>query len=156
MPISLPRDPKPVSLAPLALRWIALDADDMTLASFLKVNQARNWNDFTAALRDFVVPSQNFFYGDVDGHIGYYAPGRIPIRARGNGSLPADGSSGDDEWTGWIPFDKLPNLYDPVQHFIVTANNNPAATDYSYTLGVDWPEPYRATRIRDLLRGKRT
>ena len=77
--------------------------------AFLKVNEARNWNDFTAALRDFVVPSQNFVYGDVDGHIGYYAPGRIPIRARGDGSLPVDGSSGDDEWTGWIPFDKLPH-----------------------------------------------
>ena len=51
-------------------------------AAFLKVNEARNWNDFTAALRDFVVPSQNFVYADVDGHIGYYAPGRIPIRAQ--------------------------------------------------------------------------
>jgi penicillin amidase len=148
------RDPKPVPLAPLALRWTALDADDTTVPAFLKVNRARNWNDFTAALRDFVVPSQNFIYGDVDGHIGYYAPGRIPLRARGDGSLPADGSSGDEEWSGWIPFDNLPSLYDPAQHFIVTANNNPAATDYPYTLGVDWPEPYRATRIRDLLRDR--
>jgi penicillin amidase len=150
----LPGGPKPAALAPLALRWTALDPDDTTLASLLKVNQAHNWNDFTAALHDFVVPSQNFIYGDVEGHIGYYAPGRIPVRARGDGSLPVDGSSGDDEWTGWIPFDKLPRLYDPAEHFIVTANNNPAASDYSYTLGVDWPEPYRATRIRELLRGK--
>ena len=141
-------------LPPLALRWTALDADDTTLSSFLKVNGARNWSDFTAALADFVVPSQNFVYGDAEGHIGYYAPGRIPIRARGDGSLPSDGSSGDDEWTGWIPFDKLPHVYDPAEHFIVTANNNPAASDYPYMLGVDWPEPYRATRIRDLLGGR--
>ena len=141
-------------LPPLALRWTALDGDDTTLTSFLKVNGARNWEEFTAALADYVVPSQNFVYGDADGHIGYYAPGRIPIRARGDGSLPSDGSSGDDEWTGWIPFDKLPHLYDPAEHFIVTANNNPAASDYPYTLGVDWPEPYRATRIRDLIRDR--
>ena len=51
-------------------------------ASFLQLNEARNWDEFTAALRDFVVPSQNFVYADVDGHIGYYAPGRIPIRAQ--------------------------------------------------------------------------
>jgi penicillin amidase len=150
----LPRGSAPLPLPPLALRWTALDADDTTLTSFLKINGARNWGEFTAALADFVVPSQNFVYGDVDGHIGYYAPGRIPIRARGDGSLPSDGSSGDEEWTGWIPFDKLPHLYDPAEHFIVTANNNPAASDYPYTLGVDWPEPYRATRIRDLLRGR--
>ena len=146
-----PPNLKAASLAPLALRWTALDADDMTLPAFLKVHEARNWSDFTTALRDFVVPSQNFVYGDVDGHIGYYAPGRIPVRARGDGSLPADGWTGDDEWTGWIPFDRLPHLYDPPTHFIVTANNNPAATDYAYTLGVDWPEPYRAARIRELL-----
>jgi len=149
-----PRGSAPPPLPPLALRWTALDADDMTLPAFLKVNRARNWTDFTAALADFMVPSQNFVYGDTDGHIGYYAPGRIPIRARGDGSLPADGSSGDDEWIGWIPFDKLPHLYDPAEHFIVTANNNPAAGDYAYTLGVDWPEPYRATRIRDLVRDR--
>jgi penicillin amidase len=151
----LPQDRRPAPVAPLALRWTALDPDDTTLPAFLKMNAARNWSDFTAALADFVVPSQNFVYGDVDGHIGYYAPGRIPIRARGDGSIPADGSSGDDEWTGWIPFDKLPHTFDPAEHFIITANNNPAATDYSYTLGVDWPEPYRATRIRDLLLGRK-
>ena len=77
--------------------------------AFLKLNEARNWDEFTDALRDFVVPSQNFVYADVDGHIGYYAPGRIPIRARGDGSLPAEGWTGDAEWTGWIPFDELPH-----------------------------------------------
>jgi penicillin amidase len=151
----LPPDRRPAPLTPLALRWTALDADDMTLPAFLNVNRARNWSDFTAALSDFVVPSQNFVYGDVEGHIGYYAPGRIPIRARGDGSLPSDGSSGDDEWTGWIPFDRLPSVYEPDEHFIVTANNNPAATDYPYTLGVDWAEPYRAARVRELLLGRK-
>ena len=58
-------------------------------SSFLKLNEARNWTEFTDALRDFVVPSQNFVYADVDGHIGYYAPGRIPVRASGDGSRPA-------------------------------------------------------------------
>ena len=71
----LRREPKPPPLEPLAFRWTALDPNDTTLASFLKLNEARNWTEFTAALGDFVVPSQNFVYGDVEGHIGYYAPG---------------------------------------------------------------------------------
>jgi penicillin G amidase len=146
--------PKPAPIAPMALRWTALDDDDTTLSAFLKVNEARNWNGFTEALRGFVVPSQNFVYGDVDGHIGYYAPGRIPIRARGDGSLPVDGWSGDAEWQGWISFDALPHLYDPPEHFIVTANNRPAGIGYPHTLGVDWPEPFRAVRITELLRGR--
>jgi penicillin G amidase len=143
--------PKPPPLEPLAFRWTALDRTDTTVASFLRLNEARNWDEFTAALRDFVSPSQNFVYADVDGHIGYYAPGRIPLRASGDGSMPADGWSGAAEWTGWIPFDELPHLYDPPSHVIVTANQRPAPASYAHQLGLEWPEPYRAQRIIDLI-----
>jgi penicillin amidase len=146
-----PRTPKAPPLEPLAFRWSALDATDSTIVSFLKVNEARTWDQFTAALRDFVAPSQNFVYADVDGHIGYCAPGRIPIRVAGDGSGPADGWTGDAEWTGWIPFDRLPHLFDPPEHFIVTANHRPAPPDYPYLLGLEWPEPYRAQRVIDLI-----
>jgi penicillin amidase len=81
-------------LAPLAFRWTALDDEDPTIVAFLKLNVAHDWTEFTSALRDFVVPSQNFVYADVAGHIGYYMPGRIPVRASGNGTIPAEG------WTG--------------------------------------------------------
>ena len=150
-----PRLPKPPPRDHLAFRWTALDPDDTTLPSFLRLNEARNWGEFTSALSEFVVPSQNFVYADVDGHIGYYAPGRIPIRASGDGSKPADGWSGDAEWVGWIPFEELPHLYDPPQHFIVTANHRPAPADYKYLLGFEWPEPYRAGRIVERLHEKR-
>ncbi|HMF96684.1 MAG TPA: penicillin acylase family protein [Vicinamibacterales bacterium] len=143
--------PRPPALEPLAFRWTALDRSDSTVSSFLRLNEARNWSEFTDALRDFVAPAQNFVYADVDGHIGYYAPGRIPVRASGDGSAPADGWTGTAEWTGWIPFDDLPHLYDPPTHVIVTANHRPAPASYGYHLGLEWPEPYRAQRILDLL-----
>jgi penicillin G amidase len=148
-------EPKPAALEPLAFRWTALEPDDSTVASFLKLNDARDWTQFTDALRTFVSPSQNFVYADVNGHIGYYAPGRIPIRAAGDGSLPAEGWSGTAEWTGWIPFAELPHLYDPPEHFIITANHRPAPPSYPYLLGLEWPEPYRAQRIHDLLNSAR-
>src|SRR5262249_762631 len=66
----------PAPVEPLAFRWTALDPEDSTVTSILRVNDARNWKEFTSALSDFVVPAQNFVYADVDGHIGYYAPGR--------------------------------------------------------------------------------
>jgi penicillin amidase len=145
------RGPTPLPREPLAFRWTALDPDDSSLTAFLELNEAHNWDQFTRALRDFVVPSQNFVYADVDGHIGYYAPGHIPIRASGDGSAPAEGWSGNAEWTGWIPFEELPHLYDPPTHAIVTANHRPAPPSYRYHLGLEWPEPYRAQRIWDLL-----
>jgi penicillin amidase len=146
------RSPKPAPLEPLAFRWTALDPDDTTIQAMLLVNEARSWDDFTAALKTFVVPSQNFVYADVDGHIGYYAPGRIPIRTRGDGSVPVDGASGEFEWNGWIDFDRLPHTFDPPEHFIVTANHRPVPASYPYTISVEWIEPFRGQRITDLIR----
>jgi penicillin amidase len=145
---------KPAPLEPLAFRWTALDDEDHTVAAFLRLNEATNWKEFTDALRLFVVPSQNFVYADVEGHIGYYAPGRVPIRAIGDGSVPAQGWTGDMEWTGWIPFDRLPHVFDPPSHFIVTANHRPAPPSYGYYLGREYHQPFRAERITDLLRQK--
>jgi penicillin amidase len=150
-----PRLPPPDPIEPLALRWTALDTQDSTIAAFLGLNQARNWSDFTAALRGFIVPAQNFVYADVDGHIGYYAPGRLPIRASGNGSAAAQGWTGAAEWTGWIPFDDLPHTFDPPDHFIATANEKPVPPEYPYQISGEWTEPYRARRIVDLLKDKK-
>ena len=141
-------------LEPLALRWTALDADDTTLVATMRMSEARNWEEFTASLRDFVVPAQNYVYADVAGHIGYYAPGRIPIRTSGDGRRPSDGWNGESEWTGWVPFDRLPHVFDPPEHAIVTTNDRPMPSSYPYLLGADWPESYRAQRIVQLLRGR--
>ena len=148
------RIPRPAPLEPLAFRWTALDREDTTIVSFLRLNEARNWTEFTAALRDFVVPSQNFVYADVDGHIGYYAPGHFPVRAGGDGSIAAEGWTGLAEWTGWVPFDELPHAFDPPEHFIVSANNRPVPPGYPHRSPLEWPEPYRAQRIVDLLTQK--
>jgi penicillin amidase len=139
-------------LEPLAFQWTALAGEDTTLPAFLGVNAAGNWAEFTAALSQLVTPAQNFVYADVDGHIGYYAPGRIPVRARGDGSVPAEGWTGEMEWTGFVPFDELPHAFDPPAGFIVTANHRPAAPPYPHLIALEYPEPYRAERIAALIR----
>jgi penicillin G amidase len=150
------KTPRPAPLDPLAFRWTALDPDDPTVTAVLRVNEARNWAEFTTALRDFMVPSQNFVYADVEGHIGYYAPGRFPIRAAGNGSTVSEGWTGESEWTGWVPFDELPHTYDPPEHVIVSANEKAVPPAFSNGIGGEWSEPYRAQRIVDRLRQKST
>jgi penicillin G amidase len=147
-------EPKAAPLEPLALRWTALDEEDTTVTSFLRLNDARNWNDFTAAMRLLVTPSQNFVYADVDGHIGYYAPGHIPVRSAGDGSRPVPGWTGKAEWTGWVPFEELPHLFDPPSHAIVTANHRPMPATYPHLIALEFPDPYRAERITDLLKKK--
>ena len=148
------RLPRPPPIDPIAFRWTALDTEDSTFTAMLHLNDAHNWTEFTAALRDFIVPQQNFVYADVDGHIGYYAPGHFPVRASGDGLSSVDGWTGEAEWTCWVPFDELPHTFDPPEHFIVTANNKIVPATYPHAIGGEWSEPYRAQRIVDRLKAQ--
>ena len=73
--------------------------------------------------RIWAAPQQNIVYADIDGNIGFIAPARVPIRAKGDGWLPAPGWSGEYDWTAYIPFDALPSAYNPPSGRFVTANN---------------------------------
>jgi penicillin amidase len=137
-----------------ALRWTALDKDAIEFEAFYALNRARNWKEFKAALSRYPGPAQNFVYADVEGHIGYYGAGRIPIRKSGNGSLPYDGTTDVGQWTGFIPPDSLPQLYDPPSGIIVTANNRIVGRSYPFHLASAWSGPYRARRIYELLTAK--
>lgn len=135
----------------VALSWTALGEGLRTLQAGFDLAAAANWSDFTAALRDYAGPQQNFVYADVEGHIGFYAPGRIPIRRTGEGKQPNRGWTGEGDWTGFIPFEDLPHVYDPAEGRIATANARIVGPDYPYFLTDDWAEPYRVDRINTLL-----
>lgn len=139
---------------PLALQFASLGETDNTLTAFQGINRARNWDEFTTALQNYVAPIQNFVYADVNGNIGYYAPGKIPIRQNGHsGLLPVPGT-GEFDWQGFIPFNQLPHVLNPDSGFIVTANNRVAPSNYPYTISQEWAEPYRAERIQQLILSK--
>jgi penicillin amidase len=132
---------------PLAFRWTALDPEDGTMRAFLGVNRAQNWDEFTAALSSYHAPMQNFVYADVDGNIGYYAPGAVPIRTSGDGRAPAEGWTGQSDWAGYIPFAELPHDFNPERGYIATANNRQIPDAYPYLISTNWAAPYRAQRI---------
>jgi penicillin amidase len=138
---------------PLALRWTGLEGARL-LNAIQHINRASNWHEFRNALRDWDVPAQNFVYADRGGNIGYIMAGAIPLRARGQALLPSPGWTGEYEWTGLIPFEELPQTYNPSQHFIVTANNRVVDDSYPYYITHEWLNGYRAQRIRDLLTTK--
>lgn len=139
-----------VGWQPLALSWTGLQPGTL-MQSLVLLNQARNWEQFRHALSYWDVPSQNFVYADVEGNIGYQAPGRIPIRASGDGTMPVPGWTGEHEWVGTIPFDDLPRSFNPPEGYIVTANNAVVGSDYPYLLTKDWDPGYRAQRIVELI-----
>jgi penicillin amidase len=140
----------------ISFRWTALEPNRM-VDSLLMLDRASNWDEFREALDLWAVPSENFVYADVEGNIGYQAPGHIPVRIdRHTGLVPVPGWTGAYEWQGYIPFGELPSMLNPPTGFIVTANNKVVSDDYPYVLAYDFSLGHRAQRITDLLSEART
>jgi penicillin amidase len=132
----------------LALRWTLYDG---IRNPFFAVDSAQNWEQFVRGFAEFDAPGQNVVYADVDGNIGYHATGKIPIRASGDGSLPENGSDDAHEWTGYIPFDKLPSVFNPPSGVIATANSRISPDKYPYSISSQWEAPWRSARIYKVL-----
>jgi len=138
----------------LALQWLVYDESAIGIPLF-DLDSAQNWEQFRKALASFTTPSQNVVYADIDGHIVYQPMGMVPIRASGDGTVPAAGADGKHDWTGYLPFDKLPNLYDPPSGIIATANARITPDGYPYLLATQWFAPYRTERIYKVLESGR-
>jgi penicillin amidase len=134
----------------IALAWTALNPST-PFEAIWGFNRARNWEDFREAASKFHVPAQNLLYADVDGNIGYQMPGDIPIRAKGDGTIPVPGWTDEYEWTGLIPFEELPYTFNPEEGYIATANNQVQPAGYPYLITYDWDYGFRADRIVNLI-----
>jgi penicillin G amidase len=137
----------------IALRWTAAEPG-LTQFPILDINRAENWQQFTTALSRWVGPGSNFVYADTAGNIGYHAAGMLPKRHGYSGDVPVDGSSGNFDWDGFIPFDELPSVYNPASGIIATANQNPFPADYPYPVNGNFAPTPRVLRIREMLGAK--
>ncbi len=138
----------------LAFAWTSLLDKDQTPIASGKMMQAGNWDEFRNAIRFFTSPQQNMVFADVDGNIGYYAPANVPIRKpqnRAMGRLPVPGWIADYDWDGFIPFEELPQHYNPVKGYHYTANEKIVPDSYRHFITHDWAVPYRADRIHERL-----
>ena len=162
---------------PLALKWTLYDPSLNALPLY-EMNTASNWKEFSAALEQWDWPTQNVVYADDQGHVAYHAIGKVPIRWGGMGvfdvPLPHDVMNGRYEWgvpldSGaheqiYIPFDSMPNSFDPPSGFLATANSRvtvdkPLYPIYTKDMSAipltdDWADPYRIERIYKSLEGR--
>ncbi|MCC7129309.1 MAG: penicillin acylase family protein [Anaerolineae bacterium] len=135
---------------PLALRWTALDPDDMVQTLF-EITRAKNNEDFKAGLRFWATPAQNIVYADRSGNIGYTLAGKIPLRKKGRGRTPVPGWSDEYEWSSYLPFEALPDLQNPSQGYVVTANNRVFDASYPIDLELEPISGDRAQRITEMI-----
>jgi penicillin amidase len=138
---------------PLALQWPLWDPRLLasTLQAFREAALAQNWDDFLLAFVHFGGPGQNVVYADVDGHIGYHATGWVPLRKSGDATKPVPGNVDTYDWTGYLPFDKMPSVFDPPSGIIGTANGRITPDAYPYLISAEWMPPYRTERIYQVL-----
>jgi penicillin amidase len=141
----------PGETRPLALRWTLYDS---LRIPFFDVDAAQNWQEFQRAFSQLDAPGQNVAYADVDGNIGYQATGKVPIRA-GDGTLPVNGADNAHEWTSYIPFEKLPSIYNPPSGIIATANGRITPDNYPNSISMEWEAPWRTARIYHVLESGR-
>ena len=136
---------------PLALKWNLYDPTLDTLPLY-RMDTASDWTEFSAALAAWAWPAQNVVYADDTGHIAYHAAGKVPMRPNGITDVPIAGNQ--HEWQGYIPFDDLPNAFDPPSGFLATANSRVTTSESPYPLTDEWVDPYRIERIYKALDGR--
>jgi penicillin amidase len=150
----------PTEKRTLSLRWIIYDPATVT-PSFLAIDTAPDATSLVSAFSTFGGPSQNLVYADDQGHIGYHAVGRIPVRGSiaspsPISPIPTDALDTTQEWIAAIPYDKLPQSIDPPSGILATANNRITPDDYPFPITLNWGSPYRNQRIWKVLADKST
>ena len=150
----------------IALKWTLYDPTLNSIPIYA-INTASNWTEFSAALSQWSWPTQNVVYSDDQGHIGYHAVGKVPIRGSNqNGAFDKpvqNTSNASREWgmkdcAGicplYVPFDEMPNAFDPPSGLLATANSRVTSDKSKYPLTNEWADPYRSERIYKLLQGR--
>lgn len=124
--------------------------------ALLEIVKATNFSQFRSALSLWTAPAGNFVYADDQGNIGMISPGYYPIVKSGAPWLPLPGTGGADI-IGSIPYNAVPQVYDPPDHIVFTANQRPVSNNYPYYIGTTWnyfDNGYRADEIYAELTGK--
>lgn len=140
------------SKRPLALKWAA--SAPGSSFPILAIDRASDWGEFRQALRHFTGPGLNFLYADAEGNIGHQVAGRLPLRRGFAGDVPIDGSQGQYEWDGFIPFEQLPSFFNPSSGILISANQNPFPVSTPWTVNGRFSPHYRERRIFDRLNAK--
>ncbi len=134
-----------------AMKWVGHQTPTKMLQGLVGVMSAGNFDQFRQALSLMTTPTLNFGYADVRGNIGYQFVMSVPLREKGDGTLPVPGHSGEYGWEGFVPFEDLPYDYNPGKGYLASFNNKPMETDYHIT---NYFMFERALRFEDIVSEK--
>ena len=136
-----------------ALKWVGAEPGGAGYLGALSLGRAKNWEEFRRAAANYKVPSENLMYADREGNIGWYASGHAPVRKNWDGLLPVPGDTGEFEWSGTLGMDQVPQMLNPPQGWLATANHDIRPEGYRERLGYEFSPPFRFQRVVEALSG---
>jgi len=142
-----------------AVRYAGMGEVRQTL-QYYRLNKATNRDEWLAAMRLQALPSINYIYADEKGNIGYVYNGLFPVRAEGRDwRLVQPGDRSDTIWHGYLPFDRVPQIWNPKSGYVFNSNNTPfeatgaqdalKPADFSPTMGIQTDMTNRAYRAQE-------
>ena len=134
----------------LTLRWSPFEtmSPQLGIDGFLT---AKTIADVRESLRHVNIIMLNFVFADSNGNIGWHVSGKLPIRSKGNGTVPMMVLDSQDNWKSYVPFEQMPHLYNPAKGWIGTCNHLAIGRDYPYYYTSDAASTYRYRRLKNLL-----
>jgi penicillin G amidase len=136
----------------ISMRWVGMETTE-EMNSFYLLNRAKNWSEFKEAVSYFSVPGQNFVYADKSGNIGYVFGAKLPKRESTSPTFVFDGTTDKYDWKGYVDRSEIPDLFNPKEKFIASANNK-TLKDFKYHISNLWEPSSRIERIDQLLTSK--
>lgn len=134
---------------PFSMRWIAHDPSAELMTSY-KLNRAKNYKDYLDALQYYSCPAQNYAFASVNGDVAMWIQGKYPIKWKGQGKFPLDGTQSSQRWQDFIPQSQNVHTYKPIRGYVSSANQHPADSTYPYYVNANY-EYYRNRRINRVL-----
>ena len=122
--------------------------------TFTEMNKAKNYNDYVAALENWVAPAQNFVFASTEGDIALWIQGLFPNKWEGQGKFVMDGSKSENDWQSFIPQQFNAHTRNPERGFVSSANQAPVDEAYPYFVFNDGYETYRNRVINEFFNAK--
>jgi penicillin G amidase len=143
----------------IALRWPALDAQDGTIETSIRILEAKDASEpeIAKAFANYRAPLQSWVYAGIDGSIGKLIPGPIPIRDPRQGSegmVPSPGWTPGASWTRLTGYAEWPHFRNSAEGWFATANNKVVPDDFPHKVANEWDAPVRFRRIQEMLSAK--
>jgi penicillin G amidase len=137
--------------ANMAYHWLANEVPESSIQTFVKLNKAKNYDEYSEAIKDFNVPAQNYAFACKNGDIALKVMGMYPKKAVGQGRFVQDGSLSSSGWKGFVPKDQVPFYKNPARGFVSSANQHSTDPSYPYFYHSESFEPYRGRIVNDFL-----